>query len=458
MYKKIHPNDVSPTFCVLPWIHLSTRPNGHLRLCCTANASSAGPTNDKVHGGEVGILKQSNGKPANLGHTDLLTAWNNDYMKSTRQMMLEGKIPPSCTKCFKEESAGHRSKRIWETEYWSQRLSVDELLQNTLPDGSVPPRVTYVDLRLGTKCNLKCVMCSPHDSSKWIPDWNKIYPQMTNPSLREIFQWPNQGRSDGASYVWHQNNPQFWEQLYTQLPHMEQIYFAGGEPTIIEEHYQLLEECIRRNEAHHIELRYNSNGLELPDRLFELWKSFKRVRFHFSLDSIFEMNHYIRFPSDFKVVEQNLRRLDETGPQVEVTLACAVQALNIHYLPELIQWKLDQNFKKINAFPLGAGLVNFHLVYHPAHLNVKVLPAEMKTQVTAKIEAYCTELTQRFAHDPAFLENQYGVQRLRGLVRFMNSEDWSVRLPEFREYIQLIDKNRNLSFQKTFPEMASLVP
>src|SRR6185312_4216132 len=71
----------SPTFCILPWIHLSTRPNGHLRLCCTANASSAGATNDKVYGGEVGILKNAKGKPANLNHTDLLTAWNDDYMK-----------------------------------------------------------------------------------------------------------------------------------------------------------------------------------------------------------------------------------------------------------------------------------------------------------------------------------------------------------------------------------------
>lgn len=378
-------------------------------------------------------------------------------MKQTRQMMLQGKIPASCTKCFKEEGAGHRSKRIWETEYWSQRLEVQDLLQATQPDGSVPPKVAYIDLRLGTKCNLKCVMCSPHDSSKWIPDWNKIYPEIQNPSLQEVFQWPDQGRADGASYVWHKNNPNFWTQLYAQLPSMEQIYFAGGEPTIIEEHYELLEECIRRGEAHHIELRYNSNGLELPDRLFKLWESFKRVRFHFSLDSVFEMNHYIRFPSDFSVIEQNLRRLDQTGPSIEITLACAVQALNIHYLPELIQWKLDQNFKKINAFPLGAGLVNFHLVYHPAHLNVKVLPPEMKRQVSEKINQYCERLTADFKDHPTFLNNDYGVRRLQGLVRFMNSEDWSIRLPEFREYIQLIDKHRGLSFQKTFPEMAWII-
>ena len=30
----------SETFCILPWVHLSTRPDGSMRVCCTANASA----------------------------------------------------------------------------------------------------------------------------------------------------------------------------------------------------------------------------------------------------------------------------------------------------------------------------------------------------------------------------------------------------------------------------------
>ena len=38
-----------------------------MRVCCTANASaSVGATNDKEHGGRVGIIKTEDGKPANL--------------------------------------------------------------------------------------------------------------------------------------------------------------------------------------------------------------------------------------------------------------------------------------------------------------------------------------------------------------------------------------------------------
>lgn len=451
-------SDVSATFCVLPWIHLSTRPNGHMRVCCTANASSASATNDKKYGGEVGILKNDDGKPANLNHTDLLDGWNNSYMKDIRSKMLKGEIPASCTKCFKEEGAGHRSKRNWETEYWAKRIDVPSLIKETREDGSVPPRLYYVDLRLGTKCNLKCIMCSPHDSSLWVSDWNKLYPKIENESLRGIMRWENKGKVDGASYDWHQNNSAFWNQLYEQIPHMKQLYFAGGESTIIEEHYTLLEECIKRGEAHHIELRYNSNAVEIPERLLKLWDSFQRVRFHFSLDSIGEMNEYIRYPSKWNNTVAQLHRLDQTGDNVEITIACAVQILNIYYIPDFIRWKLSQNFKKINKWPLGAGLINFHFVYHPANLNVKVLPAWMKQKVEEKYQDFYLWLEKNHRSDREFLASDYGIKRLKGMVSFMKSEDWSIRMPEFQEYIRHMDQIRGTSFEKTFPDMASLMP
>lgn len=157
----------SKTFCALPWMHLSTRPNGHMRVCCTANASAVAVnarSQDKT-ASDAGIVKNINGKPANLNHTSLKEAWNNDYMKGVRQAMLKGEKPASCLKCFKEEEAGHRSKRQWETEKWVRKLGLDDVLGNTQPDGTVDPKIRYIDLRLGTKCQLACIMCSPNDSS-----------------------------------------------------------------------------------------------------------------------------------------------------------------------------------------------------------------------------------------------------------------------------------------------------
>ena len=61
---------------------------------------------------------------------------------------------------------------------------------------------------------------------------------------------------------------------------MKQIYFAGGESPTSEEHYEILEECERQGHAKNLELRYNSNGVEWREDLFDLWREFKLVRFH----------------------------------------------------------------------------------------------------------------------------------------------------------------------------------
>ena len=458
----------SKTFCILPWVHLSTRPDGSMRVCCTANASSVGPTNDKKHGGMVGILKTDEGKPANLNVSDFQSSWNSTYMRNVRKQMLNGEQPPSCIKCYKEEEAGHNSKRMWETAYWSERTDLEKLIADTSEDGAVPPQLNYIDLRFGTKCQLACVMCSPHDSSGWIKDWQAIHPKIENPTLKQTTLWVNKGSTNGSSYNWHKNNPVFWQQFYEQIPNMQQLYFAGGESLIIEEHYEILEECIRQGHAKNLELRYNSNGVEWRDDLFDLWKQFKLVRFHYSVDSIHEMNDYIRYPSKWSRTAEVFHILDtQTPSNTEVTVACAVQALNIYYIPDFIKWKLEQKFKKINMWPFGAGGVNYHFVYHPPHLNVKVLPAWFKQKCREKYQAFYPwweanwELGVPEWHKGKVTYEQwrnasYGISRLEGMLSFMESEDWTQRLPEMKEFLELCDAQRGIHFSEVFPEMKDI--
>jgi len=339
---------------------------------------------------------------------------------------------------------------------------------NTAEDGSVPPQLSYIDLRFGTKCQLACVMCSPHDSSGWIKDYKAIFPAVKNESLKETMQWENKGSYNGSSYNWHKQNPTFWKQFYDQIPNMQQIYFAGGESLIIDEHYKILEECIRQGYAKNLELRYNSNGVEWRDDLFDLWKEFKLVRFHYSVDSIHKMNDYIRYPSNWKRTEEVFHILDkETSDNVEVTVACAVQALNIYYIPDFIKWKLEQNFNKINMWPFGAGGINYHFVYHPPHLNVKVLPKWFKQECRRKYEEFIPwwesnwELGIPKLHHgkvdyDTWRNASYGIKRLEGMLQFMESEDWSVRLPEMKEFLELCDHQRNLRWDEIFPEMKNI--
>jgi len=309
----------SSTFCPLPWIHLATRPNGDVRVCCTANASGAGPDDVK----DAGLVKRD-GRVMNLRDNTIEEVWNSDYMKSIRLKMLDGGIPSSCTKCFEEESNGIISKRVWETIVWKDRIDIQSVVDKTSTDGSLPVDIPYFDLRLGNLCQLKCVMCSPHDSSSWIKDWKQQYPKYKTFELKQDQDWDR-----SFDYTWYQKGS-FLDTMKSQAHNIKELYFAGGEPLLIPEHYKILEFMVDSGNAKNCILRYNSNGLELPSKLFDLWKHFKQVKFNFSIDALGEQNDYIRYPSKWADVEKNIRLLDQTDDNIVVNIACAVQLLNVY--------------------------------------------------------------------------------------------------------------------------------
>jgi MoaA/NifB/PqqE/SkfB family radical SAM enzyme len=244
---------------------------------------------------------------------------------------------------------------------------------------------------------------------------------------------------------------------------MYQLYFAGGESLIIDEHYELLEECIKRGHAKNMELRYNSNAVEWRDDLFDLWAEFKRVRFHYSVDALGDQNDYIRYPSKWNHQVEQMWKLDATTDNVEVTTATTIMALNIGYIPDFIKWKVEQGFKKWNKWPFGAGGINMHFAYWPPQLNVKTLPLELKKQVTDKYEnefyPWLDENWDKFTGvkeagitKEQWMNAPYGLKRYQGVIRFMNAEDWSARMPEFKEYIKLVNKTRGYdNFEEIFP-------
>lgn len=434
-------NNRSKTFCPLPWIHLATRPNGDVRVCCTANASGAGANDNKT----AGLITQD-GIEMNLRNHTIEEIWNSGFMKSVRLKMIKGEIPDSCKKCFNEEANGITSKRRWETEVWDQRIDIDSIIATTKSDGSLPVNIPYFDLRLGNTCQLKCIMCSPHDSSSWIKDWRQQYSQYTLIDLKQ-----DQGWNENYDYTWYQKGS-FLDTMKNQASTIKELYFAGGEPLLIPEHYKILEFMIDTGSSKNCVLRYNSNGVDLPSNLFDLWKHFKSVKFNFSIDAVGEKNDYIRYPSKWNNIVNNLHLLDETPDNITVNIAAAVQLLNICYLPELAEWKIGQQFKKINIAPHGGGIIGTHLVYFPSYLNIRVLPQSIKNIAKKRIEKFINLQTS----NNEFNSHLFGKQRWQGIINYMMEEDWSDKLPSTIQYLEICDNTRKTNFRSVFPDLEVL--
>jgi len=441
----------TPTFCVLPWIHMATRPNGDMRLCCSANASGAGTDHT------VGLVKE-NGKPINFSNTDPMTAWNSEYMRNVRLTMIDGKVPASCTKCFAEESKGVVSKRMWETSTWMERGTyLADLLNETKADGTVKEQLKYLDLRLGHTCNIKCVMCSPHDSSKWVKDWKVLEPQLQDPEVKRQMQW-DKGSFDNK---WHENEI-FWDQLYKQIPYLEEVYFAGGEPLMIAEHKKFIEEIVRSGYNKKIRLRYNTNGILVDEELIDLWKNFELVKVGVSMDAAGARNNYIRYPTDWDTVERNLHMLDNTPDNIRPSIATALQIFNIKHLPDFIHWKVSSNFRKVNTEDIkgikaGGGLVNMHLLYIPTFLSIQILPKEDKEEIRDLFLKFKGWLEVNHNSQGFWDINPYGWRRWEAILNHMDAADNSHLLPGFKEYVNKLDAIRGVNAKDVFPELAHLL-
>jgi len=452
--RKITKETNTNTFCILPWIHFATRPNGDMRLCCSSNSSGAGADHT------IGLVKMEDGTPANFGVTTPMSAWNNDYMKSVRTTMLEGKIPKSCTKCFQEENVGIVSKRIWETGTWyNDGINLPELIENTSTNGTVPEKLIYLDLRLGHTCNIKCIMCSPHDSSSWVGDHKKLYPTLTDPVLKSQMAWDRKTFNN----FWHEKES-FWKGMFDQIPNLKQVYFAGGEPLMIKEHKSFIEEIIRQGYQDQILLRYNSNGILIDQDLIQLWSKFKKVKFAVSIDACYQRDEYIRFPTNWETVEKNLHLLDNSPDNIQTSIATAIQIFNIKHLPEFVKWKLKSKFKKLNTglvpggTQMGGGLINMHLLYIPTFLSIQILPTEDKKEIREIFLEFKDWLWNNYRQDDDFWNtNPYGWKRWEAMLDHMDEVDNSHLLSSFKDYVNKMDHIRSLNASLIFPELRHLL-
>jgi sulfatase maturation enzyme AslB (radical SAM superfamily) len=302
-------------------------------------------------------------------------------------------------------------------------------------------------------------MCSPHDSSKWVADHKKVFPLFKIQEVKDQMHWDEKTFNN----YWYEH-PDFWEEMFRQIPNLKQVYFAGGEPLMIKEHKLFLEEIIRQGYADKILIRYNSNGLLISDDIIELWKHFKKVKFAVSIDDVGDRNNFIRYPTDWNILTESMHKLDNTPDNIHVSIATAIQILNIKTLPELAKWKLTQNFKKINLDNVyegmlpGGGLFNMHLLYIPTFLSIKCLPEKDKQEVNTIFQDFKQWLWDNYTQDDNFWKhNPYGWKRWQSVLDFMNAEDHTHLLPAFKEYIDKMDDVRKTTFKTTFPNLEHLI-
>lgn len=415
-------NDVSPTFCVLPWIHVATYTDGKALLCCLAQP----PKDERL----------------NLNGATLDAVWNSYYWKKTRRDMLDGKMIPACIHCTREEKSGIRSHRMNENNLWTKKLGreyIDRLIADTKEDGELNHKIITLDLRLGNTCNVQCVMCRPTDSSKWVRDAQTII-DTTEGEVKSDWEWKKQDYEKG-NFEWAVDEDFWIDEIEPLLPHMRHFIFAGGEPLYLKNHKKFLQRCVELGVSKNIELRYHTNGTIMPNDILELWSKFKFVELMLSIDGMGEQNKWLRHPTEWNTVQKTLQKVDNSKGNIVAKVLCTISAVNVYYMIDFAEWLIEQKFKKVGVGD-HQGIFHPGILHYPQYMCSKVLPAEIKSIIADRVESFIEKYP-----------NNEKAKELLNVVNFMNSEDWSDKLPALRSYIRSIDRMRNTDFPAVFPEL-----
>ena len=392
----------SKTFCIYPWIHIHAYPTGQAYPCC--HAEMAHPVgNCRTH---------------SLEHI-----WQDAPMQALRADMLSETPNPACARCYEQEASGFFSGRKSANKHHGHHVNKLE---------SNPFELTYWDIRFSNLCNLKCRSCGHIFSSQWYQDQAKL----AGP------EW----KLNNSVLNYAGRDP---EDMFTQLePHLdyvEQVYFAGGEPLLMEEHYRILEELLRRGRTD-VRLIYNTNftHTDLKGRsVFEYWRQFDSVAVGASLDASGARGEYIRKGTVWSTVEQNRRLMLATCPEVDFYISPTLSIMNAMHLPDFHREWAD------------AGLIrpqdlNVNILQDPPFYRIDIAPAEYKAVLTQKYYDHITWL--KSVGDPL----GRATQGFESAITFLNATDNTQLLDSFWRRTHELDDIRTESWSRALPELKAL--
>jgi len=391
----------SKTFCIYPWIHLHAYPTGEAYPCCHAE------------------MKYPVG---NCRSNTLSEIWQDQPMQKLRADMLSETPNAACGRCYEQEQSGFFSGRKSANKHHGHH--VKKLERN-------PFEMTYWDIRFSNLCNLRCRSCGHIFSSQWYQDQAKL----AGPGWKDQNQVLNYaGRTE----------TDMWEQLLPHVDYVEQIYFAVGEPLLMEEHYRILDELVRR-ERFDVRLIYNTNFTHTDlkgQSVFEYWKQFKSVAVGASLDGAGDHAEYIRKGTDWKQVEQNRVEMLRVCPQVDFYISPTLSIMNAWHLPDFHRDWVERGFIKPQD-------LNVNILQDPVHLRIDIAPIKYKQRIRIK---YLEHLEWLRDQDPL----QRASVGFESAVNFMMATDNTHLIDTFWRKTHELDDIRSERLIDAIPELTAL--
>lgn len=280
------------SLCAYPWLGAAVRPDGTILPCCKF-----------THNKEFG----------NVNNTDPRTsvAW-----QILKQDMLSGKRVDNCQACYKEEQSGIKSLR-------------QDSLDFFVPSDNSLKKLKQLEVSFNNVCNLACVMCSEEYSTKWQSEKIKHRGLVARGITAHGFDYTS------------------WD-----LSEVELLKIIGGEPMLSQDKFI---DLLNQFNLENLNIMVATNATELPNlKLKTLLERCKKVSYKVSIDGVGPINDWIRWPSKFSEIENNIETLNtwwNNNTRIELQFHTVISIYNVFHLKDIVKylqskpnWKLTWNW------------------------------------------------------------------------------------------------------------------
>lgn len=417
--------------CALAWTHLHITTTGSVAPCGQYDLNAT----------EAHQLLQ-------IQDNTLEQCINSEGLKYIRSSMLKNEPNKMCSLCEYKMQHGIESTKDRYNELFLEKTK--SVIEKTNADGSINIedfKPVFLDVRFGNLCNLRCRICNLNASSAWFSETEKVA------ELQELSDVKFSHIRTDDSYLKFKTNGAY-EKIEYLLDYAERIYFAGGEPLIMEDHYKVLTYLIDSNKAKDVELHYSTNYTVSKYKntpLADYWKHFKLVIVAGSVDGIEEVSDYIRTGSSWEKIKQVASELKPVGVEysnIILSPCFSVSIMNIFHAPRFFKWCFENGWFENNIKIMAINYVDY-----PPDLSIKILPVFAKTMVTESFKDLTEWLIANGHPDSAVVINE--------ILTYMNAanptkEEIYDKMLQAKCRLDTYDITSGLNWRLTLPELSNV--
>jgi len=357
------------TLCMAPWTHTYLSPQTERRMCCASR--------EPAQSFEQYI--DTNAGSGRYTPVTLEQHWNSDHMRSVRRRMMAGETLPECDVC----NSKLLNTDVYRSYFWHLfRHKYDEVVATTDTTGYTTMKPVSWDYRFSNLCNFKCRTCGDMLSSAWETE-QKTH-DMTNWNNPKNNWMRTEIRQEITKFQDEQIEAEFAEAV--EQHRVEEVYWAGGEPLMYEQHWRYMKRIIELGDGPQIYVRYNTNlsrchyrGIDLFTDILDHVRDYQICA---SIDGTGAIGEYIRTGLDYNQWLANMRQAvahRRYGRQVRIDFTLTLPGLfEIGNIVRLAQ-ELDTEILAKVVFSFTPDIILSPLALPRKILNCKVdeLTAEL---------------------------------------------------------------------------------